>query len=257
MISGVVKHSRIVGALLMREITTRFGREGLGFGWLVFEPLAFCVGVLILWTATKPAYEHGLRLAPFVMTGYMSIILIRHQVSYSMGAVQGNVGLLHHRLVAPIHLLLSRNLLELGGATIAFIIVYVALMALGQVSPPHDYLLLYMGWALLAWIGMGFGLTLTGLAMRFDVIERIVPVTTYILVPLSGAFFMVDWIPQNFRETFLLLPFAHPIEMIRAGVFGEFVKTYYHPWYAAFVGAGMNLTGLLLISSARSMIDVE
>ena len=26
---------RVVGALLIREIYTRFGREGLGFGWIV------------------------------------------------------------------------------------------------------------------------------------------------------------------------------------------------------------------------------
>lgn len=255
--SKFLHHWRIIVALMLREMTTRFGREGLGFAWLIAEPLAFCVGVLILWTATKPEYEHGIRLAPFVMTGYMAVILMRHQVSYSMGAIQGNVGLLHHRQIVPIHLLITRNLLEFGGATAAFVTVYVALIALGQVSLPHDYLILYAGWALLGWIGMGFALLLAGLSMRFDVVERIVPLLTYILIPLSGAFFMVDWLPASYRETFLLMPFAHPIEMIRAGVFGEFVKTHYHPAYALTAGTGLNIAGLLLISSARQLIDVE
>ena len=32
---------RVVGALLIREIYTRFGRESLGFAWIVAEPLVF------------------------------------------------------------------------------------------------------------------------------------------------------------------------------------------------------------------------
>ena len=83
---------------MMREIVTRFGREGFGFLWLIGEPLLFCMGVIVMWSIIKPEYEHGIRIAPFVMTGYMCLLLLRHQISYSQGAVQGNVGLLHVRL---------------------------------------------------------------------------------------------------------------------------------------------------------------
>lgn len=253
----VTKHFRIIGALTLREMSTRFGREGLSFAWLVLEPLAFCVGVLLLWTLTKPAYENGIRVAPFIMTGYMSLILMRHQVSFSVTAIQANIGLLHHRSVKPVHLLLTRNLLEFGGATVAFILVYAALIVMGEVSLPHDYLLLYAGWSLLGWVGMGFALLLAGLSMRFEVVERVVPLLTYLLIPLSGAFFMVSWLPVAFREIVMWLPFVHPIEMIRGGVFGEFVKVYHDAFYALAVGTGLNITGLLLIFSSRHLIDAE
>lgn len=248
---------RIIGALFLREMATRFGREGIGFVWLIVEPLAFCVGVLIMWSLTKPAYEHGVKLQAFVMTGYISLIILRHMVAFSLGALQANIGLLHHRKVKPLHVFLTRNLLEFGGATCAFIVVYVALVMIGQVDPPHDLLIIYLGWLLLAWIGMGFALILAGLSIRFEMLERVVPLLTYLLIPLSGAFFMVDWLPPRIQETFLLMPFAHPIEMIRAGVFGEFVKTHYNPPYALAVGTGMNIFGMLLIAGSRDRIDVE
>ena len=79
----------------MREMTTRFGRKGLGFAWLVAEPMLFCFGVLILWSFTKPAYEHGIRLAPFVMPGYMCLILIRHLISLLSAALPAHIGLLY------------------------------------------------------------------------------------------------------------------------------------------------------------------
>ena len=249
--------ARIIGALMMRELATRFGRQGLGFAWLVGEPLVFCIGVIILWSLTKPAYEHGVRLAPFIMTGYMSLLLFRHQIALSLGALQANIGLMHHRQIAVLHLFLARNLLEILGATGAFIVVYAAMIALRQASLPHDWLLLYSGWLLLAWMAMGFALILAGLALRFEVMERVVPVLSYILIPVSGVFFMVAWLPPAYRELYLLVPFPHPVEMIRAAVFGEFTPTYYDASYALAWAAVFNILGMALIYGARDRVDVE
>lgn len=258
MVAGVVtRHSRIIGALIMREMTTRYGRRGLGFAWVIGEPLIFCFGVMIMWTLTKPSYEHGIRLAPFVMTGYLSLILIRHFISLLASAMQANLGLMYHRQIAPLHLLMSRGILELGGATGAFFVVYAVLLALNQVSLPQNYLLFYSGWLLLAWTALGFALVLTGLSMRYEIMERLVPVISYILIPISGAFYMVSWLPAAAREYIMWIPFVHGIEMIRGGVFGEFVTTYYWPAYALFIGAVMNIIGLLIISASRDRIEVE
>ena len=138
MFEPLIRHFRILGALIMREMATRFGREGLGFAWVVGEPLVFCFGVILLWSLTKPAYEHGVRLAPFVMTGYMSLILTRHLIGLLGSALQSNLGLLYHRQIAPLHIFGARIILELGGATTAFIIVYLVLIALRQVGLPHN-----------------------------------------------------------------------------------------------------------------------
>lgn len=251
------RHFRIIGALLMREMTTRYGREGLGFLWLIGEPLMFCFGVLIMWTLIKPAYEHGIRLGPLVMTGYMSLLMFRHMISFSLGAIEGNVGLLHHRQIGIMHIFLARNLMEFGGGTVAFCVVYAVLLILGQVSLPHDWLLLYAGWLMVGWTGIGIALIFAGLAVRFDVMERLVPVLTYIMVPLSGAFFMVGWIPERYRDTFLLVPFPNAIEMVRAGVFGEFVPTYYHPAYALAAGGVMLFAGMILLAGAKNRISIE
>lgn len=236
---------------------TRFGREGLGFAWVVGEPLSFCIGVIVLWSLTKPSHEHGIPVAAFTMTGYMCIILLRHHIQYSVNALQANVGLLHHRQVTALHIFIARNFLELLGATAAFLIVYAGLLALGQIALPENYLLTYTGWLLLSWLGTGMGLTMAGLAMRFEILERVIQLITYILIPLSGAFVMMAWLPAKVRELLLLLPFPHAVEMLRGGVFGEFVKTYHNGYYALAWGAVLNVLGLLIIASARDRIDVE
>lgn len=255
--SFAARQSRTIGALMMREMMTRFGRRGLGFLWLVGEPLVFCLGVILMWNIIKPDYEHGVRVGPFVMTGYMALVLLRHQINFSLSALQANTGLLHHRGVSVLHLYIARNILEIMGATAAFVVVYVLLAILGQVGWPHDLLLLYAGWGLLALMGFGTALVFAGLALRFEVMERIVPLLTYALIPISGVFFMVAWIPDAYQDAYLLLPYPHPIEMIRAGVFGEFVETHFDARYALGWSAVLVFLGLLLLSGARDRIDAE
>lgn len=257
MFAATTQHLRIIGALIMREITTRFGREGLGFAWVIGEPLIFCFGVVILWSLTKPAYEHGIRVAAFVMSGYMCLILIRHLVASLANALQANLGLLYHRKISPLHIFSSRAIIEIGGTTAAFIVVYLVLFAFRQIGTPRDILLIYLGWIILAWLSTGFSLVLAGLAMRYEIFERLVGLISYLLIPLSGAFAMVAWLPPDFQKVLLMVPFVHAIEMIRAGMFSEFVPTHYTISYPIVMGAIFNALGLALIAGARDRIAVE
>lgn len=241
----------------MREVITRYGRKGIGFLWLAGEPLMFCLGVVTMWSVIKPEYEHGVRVGPFIMTGYMCLLLLRHIVSYNTVAVQANVGLLYHRVVTPLHIYLSRCVMEFAGASGAFIIVYTILFLLGEVGPPADVLILYTGWALLAWLSSGMSLVFASLAIEHEVMERIVPVIMYLMIPLSGAFVMAAWLPERYREIFLLIPFPNAFEMVRAGVFGEFTPTYYHIDYAVAWAAGLSIVGLLNVARAKRHLEVE
>lgn len=256
-LASLERHQRVLGALIMRELQTRFGRQGLGFAWLVGEPMLFCFGVVVLWTFAKPAYEHGIAVAPFVMTGYMSLLMIRHMINLLTAAIQANTGILYHRSVSPIHLLVARSLLEFIGATGAFSVVYTVLVLLGQAKLPQDYILLYGGWAIIAWASTGFALVMTGLVMRYELFERVVGLISYILIPISGAFFMVAWLPATAQKMALLVPFVHGIEMIRAGVFGEFAETHFSVIYPVMFGLVLNVLGLSLISISMDRIDVD
>ncbi|NBW10316.1 MAG: ABC transporter [Caulobacteraceae bacterium] len=242
---------------MMREMLTRFGREGLGFLWLVGEPLLFCFGVIVLWTVIKPEYEHGIRVAAFVMTGYMCLLLTRHMISYNLTAVTANTGLLHHRPISILHIYASRNMLEFLGGTTAFVVVYTVLFCIGQVSLPHNLLLMYGGWMILVFLSVGFGLVFSALAVQYELMEKLINIIQYLMIPMTGTFFMVGWFPEHIRRLILLIPFPNAVEMVRGGVFGEFVPTYYHPLYAVTWAAGLNLLGLLLLANVKDRVDVE
>lgn len=251
------RQRRIIWALALREVATRYGRENLGFLWVIGEPLLFCASVSVMWSVIKPNYEHGVRIVPFVVTGYMPILLVRHILAHGMYAVRINAPLLYHRQVSVLHLFFARSMVEFIGVTFAFFVIFAALAPFGLIDPPKDLALVYVGWFLLGWISFALAIIFGAIFELFEPIDRIVQIITYILVPLSGTFYMAAWIPEQFRGYVLLLPFLNTVEMVRGGFFGEFVPTYYNIPYTVAWAAGLTVLGLLLAAFVRNRVLVD
>jgi capsular polysaccharide transport system permease protein len=250
-------HQRIIWALLLREMSTRYGRNNIGFLWVIAEPMLFAACVTLMWSVIRPPYEHGVKMVPFTITGYLSILLMRHLIGHGVNSVKVNRDLLYHRFVTPLHLFVSRLMLEFIGVTLAFVVIYACMLLIGQMEFPKNLPMLYLGWTMMAWMGVGLAMILGALGEIFEFVEKIVQVFTYMLVPLSGTFYMAAWVPPMFRKWLLIMPFIHPVEMVRAGVFGEFVTTYFSIGYAAAWAAGFTAFGLLLIQFVRDRVEIE
>src|SRR5882757_11045780 len=90
---------RVLHALMMREIITRFGRENLGVLWLVVEPMLFTLGVTTLWTAAGLHHGSPIPIVAFAVTGYSSVLMWRNSTSRANSSVGQNKPLLYHRNV--------------------------------------------------------------------------------------------------------------------------------------------------------------
>jgi capsular polysaccharide transport system permease protein len=254
------KHRRIIFALLMRELSTRYGRENIGFLWVIGEPIIFASGVSILWAMIRPPYENGIKIVPFIITGYLPLILVRQVVSYTVGGVKNNHELLFHRMITPLHLLLARIMIEFTGVSLASVVIIMIYNLIGiEVLPKTfaDFGYVYAGWFLLAWLSGGLALIMAALAEIFDFVERFVQITTYLLIPLSGAFFMAANMPPKVRAITLSVPFIHEFEMIRRGFFGTSVTTIFDVPYAVTWCVWLTVVGLFLVQFIRSRVSME
>jgi capsular polysaccharide transport system permease protein len=252
----VQEHARIIWALMLRELATRYGRNNIGFLWVIGEPLVFAIGVLILWRAIKGPFESGFGVVPFTMCGYMPTILVRHMVMYSLNSTKINAGLLYHRQISILDLFFARIILEFIAVSIGFVMLVAALLPFGLVPFPADLMLVYEGWMITALTGWGLALITGAVSEMFEVVERVVGVTLYLLVPVSGTFFLASWLPPEARQAALLLPFLHCSEMIRAGFFGASVSPIYDAGYATLFGAVMLVIGLLLMRHVRERVEI-
>src|SRR6476646_10992212 len=129
---------RVVWALVLREILSRFGRHNIGFLWLFVEPMMFTLGVTALWTLTKAVHGSNLPIAAFALTGYSSVLLWSNMPALCIGAIEPNLSLMYHRNVKVIDIFLARLILEGGGATISFVVLSVVFISVGLIMPPED-----------------------------------------------------------------------------------------------------------------------
>src|SRR5512136_516731 len=103
---------RVIGALLMREILTRYGRHNIGFLWLFVEPMLFTLGVTALWTLAKAHQVSRIPIVAFAITGYSSVLLWRNMPGRCVSAIEPNLALLYHRNVKIIDVFAARLILE-------------------------------------------------------------------------------------------------------------------------------------------------
>lgn len=246
---------RVMHALLMREIITRFGRDNLGVLWLVAEPMLFTLGVTTLWTAAGLHHGSPIPIVAFAITGYSSVLMWRNSATRAGSAVANNKPLLFHRSVQIIDVLLTRILLEVGGATTSFIVLSILFIYVGWMPAPTDVLKVIFAWIMLAWFGASLALLIGAGTAFSEIVERLWHPAAYLLFPLSGAAFMVDWLPTGMQKFVLLLPMVHGTEMLREGYFGSAVATHYDIGYMAACCLVLSLGGLFLVREASRRVE--
>lgn len=235
---------RVIGALLMREVLTRFGRHNIGFMWMFVEPMIFTLGVTILWNIIGGSKGAGISITAFILTGYSTILLWRNMPGRCVMAIQPNATLLFHRNVRPLDVYASRLILEGTGATMSFVILTIIFHSIGLVPLPYDQITMWAAWFLLAWFAAAFSLLLGAFSEKTDLVEKIWHPIMYLIIPLSGSFFMVSTLPPNLREVVLLNPTVHCAEMFRAGFFGSEHEWFYSTGYIVTFNMVLTLIAL-------------
>ena len=222
---------RILRALFMREVLTRYGRHNIGFLWLFVEPMIFTLGVTALWTATKSVHGSNLPIVAFALTGYSSVLLWRNMPGRCIGALQGSLSLLFHRNIRVLDIYVARLMLEFGGATISFTTLGLLFISIGWLAPPEDILEIAGGWLIIAWFGSALAIWLGALSHEYELVDKIWHPLAYLIFPLSGSAFMVDVLPKLAQEVVLYLPMVHGVEIVREGYFGAAARAHYNLSY--------------------------
>jgi ABC-type polysaccharide/polyol phosphate export permease len=248
---------RVVWALVLREILTRYGRHNIGFLWLFLEPMLFTLGVTALWTASKTLHGSNLPIVAFAVTGYSSVLLWRNMPGRCIGAIGPNLSLLYHRNVRPIDIYLSRLVLEAAGATMSFVFLVLFFNFIGWLEFPEDVLQVAAAWCMLAWFGSSLALFLGALSETSETVEKLWHPAAYLLFPLSGAAFLVSALPEAAQNVVLFLPMVHGVEFLREGYFGSQMTAYYDISYMALWNISLTLLGLAQLRRASRTLVPE
>ena len=213
--------------------------------------------ILMMWKFLRADQLSSLNIVAFTLTGYPMAMMWRNASNRAIGAISANASLLYHRNVRVLDTIFSRVLLEVAGATIAQIAIMALLLAVRWIEWPADIFYMLMAWILMALFALGLGLVICSIAFKFEAFGKLWSTLSFIMLPLSGAFFFVASLPHQAQEYLLWIPMVHGTEMFRQGYFGSSVLTLENPWFLLLCDLVLLFVGLALVAKFSKGVEPQ
>jgi len=250
-IRGTATQCRVIGATILRELHTRFGRENIGYLWFLVDPMLLATGITVVHLLVLRSMQDGLEVGPFYITGYCGYMIFRANVNRAPSIIDSNRTLLFHKNVTLVDLVLARCVLEAMAVLMAMYILLAATTAASLGHLPDRPLLIFAGVGLMFWLTTALAMILCALSEFTTMPERLTHPITYLIIPISGMFYRIEWMPEVVRKYLGWFPVPQIIELIREGEWSGLSSSYLNVPYLVGCCAVLTLLGLLGLGIAR------
>lgn len=246
----------VIGALILRELHTRFGRQNIGYLWIFAEPLLLAFAVGLLHSQSHLPVAGGVLSIPFAIAGYTLFIMFRSMVSRAETMLEANRPLLNHRQVTILDMALARALLEIASTVAVLFLLLAGAWMLGFANLPDDVVLVLAAIALLGWFSFALSMIVIALGHESPIAGRLVHPLLYLSMPLSGAFFAMPWLPAGLRDMAAWIPTVPIFELMRLGLFEGYPDADAGLAYPVATCAALTLIGLAGLRVLRPKVQI-
>lgn len=247
-------HIRVVGALLIREMSTRFGSKPGGYVWAIIDPAGHIAFMSLIFMAITHTPALGKSFALFFATGYLAFQFYGAMAGFLNGAIKANRTLLSYPNVAPIDTIVARYILQAGTTSVvSFCVLGVILLTVDQP--------VYLNWPAIieaafaaTVLGLGIGIFNNVATLRFPLYEQVFNIINRPMFLISGVFFLPDALPAPIRDIVLLNPLVHVVMLFRKGFYPEYRADMMNMTYLYSFALTILFMGLLLFTRSASVL---
>ena len=219
-------------ALFVRELKTRFGGFRLGYFWAIAEPLSHILVLSFLFTAIGNSGYYGVPFPVFFGTGILSFFVFQKVVLTSQNSISVNKGLFVYRQVKPFDSILVRAFIEFLILLFTItILAWIGSWFFGYTTAPFDLLRALMIIVIIFCFGLGLGCFTAVLGELSPETSKFVPILMRPLYFVSGIFFPLEAMPQQFQEILLWNPLLHGVEQFRQSFVEDYPAQSTSIWY--------------------------
>lgn len=237
---------RVLGAVLLRDMRTRFGRTHLGYLIAILWPffhLAIIIGARTIFSKMAPPM--GTEPAVFYATGVLPYVLCLYPARMMTMVILQNKPLLQFRIVTPVILMFGRAILETLNSMVVLALLLLALRLLDIEFAPYDWIAMAQGIIAAVYLGIGIGFfgiicySIIGFpALMLVILLLLVQYLT------SGALIPLTIFPSDIKELLPYNPLFHCVEWLRTAYYG--IESYHlDKFYVFATGSVFLFIGLL------------
>ena len=245
---------RVFRGLILRELHSRYGRENLGFLWVIGEPMILASVITII-HLNQPSHsaESG-SLAAYAIIGYGIFIIFRNTFNQAAGAIEVNQPLLYHRMVTIFDIVVARAVMDIMACYAVIVVLLTVCILAGLATFPARPLYLITAALLMGWFTLGLTLVASCVTYRSELWERQIHVLSYLTIPVSGAWFSLSALPPTFRDALQWFPMPLIFEQARYGQFEDSPGKFVSPAYVIGWCAVLTFAGLLFTRRIRAKV---
>ncbi len=248
--------------MVWRNFTTVYKQSILGPLWFVIQPLATTVVFTIVFGQIARIGTDGIPPFVFYMSGMVLWNYFAGCLNGASSSLAGNTGLFQKvyfpRLIAPISVLFSQMMYFLVNLAV-FISFYLYYLFFFKTSIQPTLWILALPALVLqaAIVGMGVGLWLSALTVKYRDVSFLLPFLTQLWMYATPIIYPASSVPEKFRSLYYMNPMASVVEFNRFAFFG--VGTLTKEIFLFGIGSGVLIliTGLLMFNrSQRTFVDI-
>jgi capsular polysaccharide transport system permease protein len=248
---AIRRQRRVLFALMLRNIRTKFFGNGFGYLIAVAWPLSHILILVVMYTLMGRVAPYGDSVALFVATGVLPFQTFSYLARFMMLGIIRNRPLLHFPEVKILDLLFAGGLLEIISACCVVITFLIIAWCAGIDAMPRDILQASFALGTAMLLGLGCGI-LNGVIVLAAPGWFIGFTLSIIMLWISsGILFVPDAMPAIARDILAYNPVLQVIEWMRSAYYEGYGAIVLDRTYALSFAAITLFLGLLLERAMR------
>lgn len=238
---------RTIMALILREMSSSYGRSPGGYIWAVLEPVA---GIALLSIIFAMAFRHpplGISFALFYATGMIPFTVFSDVSNKLAQSINYSRPLMAYPSVTFIDALLARFILNYLTEIMVAYLVFTGILVLFETRVIIDIPTIARALVLSGALALGVGTLNCFLFTIFPIWQRVWSIMMRPMVLISCVVLLPEALPEYVQNWLYLNPLVHIIGLLRRGFYTSYHADYVSELYVLGFSGICLVMGLLLL----------
>jgi capsular polysaccharide transport system permease protein len=247
---------RAIGALILREITTTYGRSPGGYIWAILEPAAGITLLTLVFSVGFRTPPLGTSFALFYAAGILPLMMYTDISTKLAQTIQFSRALLTYPRITFLDALIARFILNFLTQMMVHFIVLGFILIFLKPTTTLDYSKIGQAYLLTLALAIGIGTLNSFLTLAYPIWQTAWSILNRPLFLVSCVFFIFESVPQPYSDYLWFNPIVHIAGLMRDGFYPFYQPTYVSIAYPLAVAAVTTMAGLFLLNRYhRDILD--
>jgi capsular polysaccharide transport system permease protein len=239
---------RTIAALILREMSTTYGRSPGGYAWAVLEPILGIAVLTVVFQIGFAAPALGVSFPLFYATGMLPFLMFNDVAAKIADSLRFSKALMEYPRVTYFDALVARFILNGMTQALVAYLIFTGILMLFETRTILHFPSIFAGFAMALALGFGVGVVNCYMSTRFSLWQRVWAIGTRPLFIISCIFFVFDTIPQPYRDYLWWNPLVHIVGITRSGFYPFYDAAYVSAAYVMLISLVLSVLGLLLLN---------